>query len=599
MNRRVIVTPLWLAALTALGWAAVAHAQWSACGVPLVTNSANQYLPAAVSDNAGGTIVAWADQRTKTATGTARWMIYAQRLDLLGMPQWAIDGIQVAPDTAVADSVFDQEYPAALADGSGGAYIAWVDKHSYPSTDLYMQHIDANGVPAWATSDGGLVVSRATYAQQSPTLIQDGAGGVIVVWQSSIGNNFDIYAQRLDASGTLQWGAGGVPVCTRPNGQFRPRGITDGVGGAIIVWYDERFIIGGFGGQDIFAQKLNGAGAPQWTLNGVAVYGSVSSGFTGDQRNPEIISDGAGGAIITCEDAHGVAGCANPCPSDRMFDISAQRLDATGAQQWTVNGSTVCLSNFDQKAPNLCTDGAGGAFIAWHDYRKGGNVDADVYAQRLNPLGVSQWTANGVPLITLAGHQLYPNIVSDGANGAIVTWYDERGVTPNLFAQRLNPAGAALWTANGVGICGTPYGLYAHSTIADGLGGAIIAWQDGRTTNTDIYAARVNGSGGLGAPVVVLGVEYTSAGGLVLGAPSPNPTRRAMTVRFVLPSAAPAALELIDVSGRLVEAHEVGGLGPGAHVLQLGRESAPHAGLYLVRLRQNGRSLIGKVSVVP
>lgn len=610
MKRRAIAFPLSLAALALFALCGVAQAQWNTCGVGLCTNSTDQYLPVAASDNAGGTLVAWADHRSATASGTARWFIYAQRLDRQGFPQWASDGVQVAPDTARADSLFDQQNPAIIADGSGGAYIAWVDKHDYPSTDIYLQHLDASGTPAWATSDGGLGVCKAPRAQTNPVLVQDGAGGVIVVWQGSDGTYFDIFAQRVSAAGVPQWIANGVTVSNAARGQARPRAVADGSNGAFIAWQDERYISGTSGSLDVFVQRIDGSGLRQLkfvpvtgvvnpdSMRGVPLFGSTILAFNGDQRVPELILDGAGGVIVTCEDSRGAT---NPATYDRAIDIFAQRMSGSGTLLWTTSGVAVSTNNNEQRYPVLCTDGAGGTIITWHDYRKGANFDSDVYAQRINASGALQWgtSTTGVALYNLGGDQSYPNVVPDDLGGGIITWYDTRGASPNIYAQRLDPTGVAQWTAGGVAICGTPYGPYAHSTIADGLGGAIVAWQDGRTTNTDIYAARVNGGGGLGAPSIVLGVGDAAGTGLVLGAPSPNPTSREMSVRFVLPSGGPAVLELLDVTGRLVEHHEVGGLGPGAHVIQMGRAAALRAGLYFVRLRQNGRSLFAKATVIP
>ena len=68
-----------------------------------------------------------------------------------------------------------------------------------------------------------------------------------------------------------------------------------------------------------------------------------------------------------------------------------------------------------------------------------------------------------VPLCTAAGDQLlctgigsqYTGIVSDGAGGAIVTWEDYRSTTtgPKIYAQRVSAAGVPLWTADGVALC--------------------------------------------------------------------------------------------------------------------------------------------------
>jgi hypothetical protein len=67
----------------------------------------------------------------------------------------------------------------------------------------------------------------------------------------------------------------------------------------------------------------------------------------------------------------------------------------------------------------------------------------------------------------------------------------------------------------------------------------------------------------------------------------PNPSRGSgARVTFVLPTAAPARLELWDVSGRRLAEREVGSLGAGRHQVDLvaGRSLAP--GLYLVELAQ-------------
>jgi hypothetical protein len=589
-----------LAALALLVLCGVAQAQWNPCGVAMCTNPKNQYLPVAASDNAGGAIIAWADQRTKTAFGTPRWMIYAQRVNNLGVPQWAADGVQVAPDSALADSLFDQEAPAIIADGSGGAFVAWNDKHNWPYTDIFLQHIDASGTPAWATLDGGLGVARAPFNQQNPALALDGTGGVIIVWQNSNGAFFDIYAQRVNAAGVLQWTANGMPVTKAANDQTRPRAVADGSNGAFVAWQDERYIAAGTGNTDVFVQRIDGSGVPLWkvvpnpgdvlpdSLNGFQIYGFQGDAFGGEQRVPEMILDGSGGVIVACEDGR----------STTSYDVTAQRLDAAGNLMWGFTGVVISGAANDQRYPMLCSNGAGGAIVTWYSYPRGANADADIYAQSVNAAGTVQWTVNGVAVCSQVGaNQLYPNAVTDGAGGAIIDWYDERGTTPALYAQRVSAVGGvAQWTANGVLICGIPYGPYAHSTIANGSGGAIVAWQDGRTTNTDVYAARIDNSGGLS---IVLAVGDPGGDGLDLGAPSPNPTRREMTVRFVLAANAPASLELLDVAGRLIEHHELAGLGPGSHEVRMGRGVALRAGLYFVRLRQNGHSLLAKATVIP
>jgi len=61
---------------------------------------------------------------------------------------------------------------------------------------------------------------------------------------------------------------------------------------------------------------------------------------------------------------------------------------------------------------------------------------------------------------------------------------------------------------------------------------------------------------------------------------------------------APATLTLVDVSGRLVRHREVGSLGTGAHVVDLGEGERLPAGIYVVRLIRGGQTLTARVSVI-
>jgi len=76
----------------------------------------------------------------------------------------------------------------------------------------------------------------------------------------------------------------------------------------------------------------------------------------------------------------------------------------------------------------------------------------------------------------------------------------------------------------------------------------------------------------------------------------PNPARGgALTVRFTLPTTAPARLELLDVSGRRITSQDVGA---GQHTLDLGRGRQLAPGLYLVRLTQGANTRTTRVAVL-
>jgi len=274
-----------------------------------------------------------------------------------------------------------------------------------------------------------------------------------------------------------QWGPDGAALCTDLNDQTDPKAIADGLGGAVVVWADARTAPYTF---DVYAQRVTSFGQPQWTANGVAV--SVASG---NQVSPVIARDGAGGAIMAWEDNRGA-----------NSDIYVQRINAAGVAQWAANGIPVCTAAGDQFAPRIVSDGAGGAIVCWEDLRAGTN--SDIYACRVNAFGAVLWTANGVGVSATPDDQLVPNMTSDGFNGAIVTWYDARGDEPfDIYAQRVDSSGVALWTAGGVAVNDELDSQEEPEIVADGTGGAIVTWLDYRTNgfNSDLYAQRLNPNG--------------------------------------------------------------------------------------------------------
>ncbi len=318
----------------------------------------------------------------------------------------------------------------------------------------------------------GAPIGTQSNNQNLPRAISDGAGGAIITWEDNRSSSYVIYAQRVDAMGDPQWTPDGVLVSSPGSVNNAPQLIPDGAGGAIITWYRNG---------DILAQRMNSNGSPQWTVGGVFV--SIA---TGAQQIPTIASDNAGGAIITWQD--------NRTITD--YDIYAQRINGSGVTQWTSDGVGVCTlggASNSQTSPQITADGSGGAVIAWTDTRNG---SLDIYVQKVNASGVMQWAANGVAIVQTVDIQTDPSLCSDGLGGAIVAWEDNRSLSWDTYARRINSAGTPQWTANGVVLSAQANFQLNPVLIADGVGGAIVAWDDGRTGGIpDIYVQRLNSAG--------------------------------------------------------------------------------------------------------
>jgi hypothetical protein len=72
----------------------------------------------------------------------------------------------------------------------------------------------------------------------------------------------------------------------------------------------------------------------------------------------------------------------------------------------------------------------------------------------------------------------------------------------------------------------------------------------------------------------------------------PNPAVGEVVASFTLPSGSPARLQLLDVTGRVWLARDVGDLGSGTHSVRLG--GPVPAGMYWLRLTQGGHSLLAR-----
>lgn len=443
------------------------YAQWNAN--PAINNAvcnftSNQMNVQMTSDGAGGAICTWVDTRNGSQD------IYAQRINASGVLQWNVDGI------AICNAISDQYAPQLIPDGSGGAIIAWYDNRS-GNYDIYAQRISASGIVQWSLD--GVAISTAPGNQNAQQLVSDGAGGAIIVWSDGAGGgpNADINAQRINAAGTTLWS---VSVCNANSLQNNPQLISDGAGGAIITWEDWR----NFGQADIYAQHVSFNGFTTWTFNGVPI--CTESNFAA-QYNTKIVSDGGTGAIISWQDNRS---------SSSGLNIYAQKVNATGTVQWATDGIVVCDATGLQGFQQMIADGSGGVILAWEDRRDGGK---DIYAQRINNSGIAQWTANGIAICSNAAAQNEPQIVARISGGAVIVWSDDRNAfQQDIYAQSIDAGGMPVFTIDGVPVANESNAQFAAQLISDGADGAIIAWQDLRsTTDYDIYSSRLFSSGTL------------------------------------------------------------------------------------------------------
>jgi hypothetical protein len=537
-----------------------ARAGWQFNGVPVSTAANYQADPIIVSDGAGGAIIAWIDYRSGT-----NYDIYAQRLNAAGVPQWTADGIPICTQPG------NQLTTSMVSDEAGGAVIVWQDARNLLGNgqEIYAQRVNGSGTVLW-TADG-VAVCQGAADQIDPVIIKS-ANNYVMAWSDyRFANQADIYAQALNSSGTPQWLADGVALCTASSNQSHPQIAPDNLGGAVVSWEDRRS-----GPEDIYARRIDSLGNVQWAANGVVVCSAAA-----EQYSPQIVGDGAAGGIIAWYDWRS----GSP-------DIYIQRIDQTGSALWTANGVVVCTAPGTQDAPSLTRDFSGGAVVVWEDKRNGANFD--IYAQQVNNSGVPQWSANGMPLCTAAGNQSTPRVVLDPAGGFLVTWFDYRTGNPDIYAQRMDYT-STLWTPNGVVLCTESHLQEFPSACPDGTGGAIVAWRDLRQGDYyDVYAEHVNGNG----PTTVGRMPPSTA---LRVSNYPNPFTGETTLQLTLPASGDVNIEVFDVSGRRVREYLLPRQAQGLRALQLddrdARGAALPSGVYFCRIHAGPDTVTKKIVI--
>jgi hypothetical protein len=159
-----------------------------------------------------------------------------------------------------------------------------------------------------------------------------------------------------------------------------------------------------------------------------------------------------------------------------------------GTAAWATDGISICTASGERGSAQITSDGAGGVIVAWDDGRNG---SPDIYAQRVYSNGTVAWVSDGISVCTAPDFQLWPQLVGDGAGGAVVAWQDLRNGDWDVYAQQVRADGTLALSSDGITLS-TASGNQSNLGITgDGVGGAIVAWEDERGADIDVYAQRV------------------------------------------------------------------------------------------------------------
>jgi hypothetical protein len=353
-------------------------------------------------------------------------------------------------------------------------------------------------------------------------LAPDGSGGFYVLWTDSrnyLTTEDDLFMQRILASGDIApgWPLAGLVICDTVRDQRGLDLISDGVGGAIATWNDFRSQAAGTS-SDLYAQRVrpDGSITPGWQRQGSPV--TRAPDIQWSLERPGLASDGAEGAYCVWESHQFFT-------TPQRLDVGIQRLTGAGvpAPGWPQDGRVLCSAFEHQRLPIVASDGAGGAFAAWIDYRNLPNEyerfrQGEAFGTRVRADGSDApgWTPGGQLLHSARGRP--DALIPDGFGGVYVVLAFPTGDSQgeSLFvAQRLTASGAPAlgWPAEGVTLCDALGRRNLGPSRSDGLGGLLTSWVGGPGAEVYVTRLRPDGTRPPGWP----------EDGLVASSPAANP----------------------------------------------------------------------------
>jgi hypothetical protein len=357
-----------------------------------------------------------------------------------------------------------------------GRHRYWSDDRG-GSNHIYAQRVLASGAvdPAWP-ADGRALCTRGGAR---PPHDRCGRGwGAIVIWQDGRSGDFDIYAQRVLASGAVDpaWPANGRPVCTAAGVQAVPRSSPTARGARSSLGWTSAAAATTTSMPSAYWRR------EPWIRHGCKRSRPLHRGGRSDHRNDRC--GRAGGAIVTWEDLRGgsnydiyahaywrrepwirmARGRARLCTAGAIRSVPRSSPTAGGAivtgrtpaaaatttsmpsaywrrEPWIRHGLQTVAPSAPRRAIRAVPRSSptrGGAIVTWQDYRTAATGTSTRSAYWLR----ERWIRHGLrtaPRLRRGSGQYYPTIVEDGAGGAIVTWEDLRGGNFDIYAQWIAP----------------------------------------------------------------------------------------------------------------------------------------------------------------
>ena len=367
--------------------------------------------------------------------------------------------------------------------GNDGEMIfAWSDTR-YGGRDIYIQKVDINGNSMWGSE--GLPVVLEEGRQEDPILVSDGNGGAFMIWvdyrdEPDYG---DIYGQHIQSDGALSWDPAGIPLTNVLGKQVSPNMASDGMGGAFVIWNDLSVSTLGHTYGTHLTSNVNDIIA-QGT--GVPIISNDS-----DHAGVSIEKSAAGSAIMVWADDRNI--------DDSGIDIYTQRIDENCNTLWSLpeeGGVPLCTAEGSQQYTKVTYYSETASVVVWEDKRYN-EVLGDIFVQYIDMNGNVLLDSEGETVCSNGANQIKPRVKAD-ESGAYIVWEDSRFGPGDIYVQRHVLGQGSQFIQDGLSLCNASSTQDQPRLTTDGNGGAYVVWMDERYSpfpEVEIFMQHINSDG--------------------------------------------------------------------------------------------------------
>lgn len=398
--------------------------------------------------------------------------------------------------------------------------LVWQDYRN-SNWDIYGQRVSGGG----ALLDENFIITNALYQQSNPHVAY-GNGVYLVAWRHHPGSSstaYDVYGGIISGTGEIV--SNNLLIAANGSRREQPTDVVfNSSSGQFLVLWQEQGTYWDIWGRHVAADGSLGsavqiAAQASWHKENAAVaYNAANDQYlvvwrrhnggstnlvegrrlngNGSVLGSNIdISSGTGQErepdviYLPSVGRYVVVWSDNRNNSTNSYDIYGQQVTPAGALSG--NNFAISAATSEERLPRLAADAfAGGALLVWQ--HNGG--DYDLYSRLLDASGAPDGGSFAIQLAK--ENQTFPILAQNGDGDFLVAWQDNRYGNDDIF-MRLRLAGGS-W--GGAGLAHPAPGDQEKLQIAYNPDDDeyLVVWQDFRNSiHWDIYGQRVDGDGSL------------------------------------------------------------------------------------------------------